>query len=146
MRSCVGYVELSVSTTGLALVALGPSLIVPDGSFWKATAISAVALVVVHALLLVFIRWKHQFYGELVVNDVRKVLNDVVNNRLAMIRLRLEASDNRIAADELEAIRNDINEISATVGALNGEVVHEWKEQYPDAGNASSVQGGACLD
>lgn len=130
MQRCVGNIDLTFSTASLGLIAIVPLVVVPDGLVWKATAITATGVAVLHWLLLWMIRIRHRFFRDRVVGNIRRVLQDVVNNRLAVINLTLTRHQDVIPREELEHVRNNIDDISLELERLDGATIDEWRAHY----------------
>lgn len=136
MQRCVGNIDLAFSTVSLGLIAIVPLVFVPEDLVWRATAMTAIGVAVLHWLLLWTIRMRRTSLRDRVVGEVRRVLQDAINNRLAVINLTLTRHQEAIPREELEHVRNNIDNISLELERLEGAKIDEWREHYttsPDA-------------
>lgn len=84
------------------------------------------------------IRSRQTYFRERVVGDVRHVLQDVINNRLAVIQFTLSDYEDVIANPELDSLRESIKGIAAELQTLNAASVDAWQERYATSSHGES--------
>ena len=80
-------IELILSAVGLLMIVLVPAIVSPKPeNFWEVTAITAILVGFIHGLIFWLVRRQRIVRAQL-LDDLRTVLADVVNNQLIALRL-----------------------------------------------------------
>ena len=132
MKFFLKYLELFLSAAGLGVIFLVPLLLsVPGWTDWEVAGITAALVGVLHGLIFWGVRHRQRVLRNEVLEEVRGMLRDVINNQLAVLKLNL-STENRDASrvkDALEQNMTAIDGISATLKNISEESLLRWKHR-----------------
>jgi hypothetical protein len=81
-------IELILSAVGLLMIVLVPAIVSPKPeNLWEVTAITAILVGFIHGLIFWLVRRRQRIVRAQLLDDLRTVLADVVNNQLIALRL-----------------------------------------------------------
>jgi len=133
--SFVRHIELWLSGVGLALIFGVAFLMGSSGvAFWRLIAIIAVGIGIVHGFIFWAVRRRQRQVRRQSIHEIQQMLSDVLKNKLAAINMYLPEEENQeMVKQELDGIRNSIEDIAGEVENLSEESIEGWKEHYSGA-------------
>ncbi len=126
-------IELWLSAAGLIVIwAVPPLLDFDPDNLWRATAVTAMAVGVLHGIIFWTVRSRQRKMRENAIREIRLMLKDVAYNKLNTIVLSLYDPDVRNAVKEeaVEEIKSSVRDISEMVGDLSEESLTDWQKKY----------------
>ena len=133
--SFVDHIELWLSGVGL-LIIFGVSLFIgpSDRAFWRLIALIAIGIGVVHGFIFWAVRRRQRQVRRQSIREIQQMLSDVLKNKLAAINMYLPEEENQeMVKQELDGIRNSIEEIADEVDNISTESIEGWKDHYSGA-------------
>lgn len=135
MNFFIRNIELILAGLGIIVMFLVPSLLFYDANnLWKFVAIAGVIVTIVHGILLWTIRYRQRTIRKEVIEDVRSVLTDRINNNLTKISIGLHPVANNRGEDDrlhhVNIIQESVNEISRLLDNLSEDELDIWKNKY----------------
>ena len=115
MRNWLEYLELILTAAGV-LVIIVFFYIFRDIAAWKAAAISALAVGVLHGVIFFAVRSAQRRARAVAIRNIRARLDDLVRNKLQVVLFATEIKDQdwRPAAQRaVQEIINNLNQIEA---------------------------------
>lgn len=133
-RGFVNHIELWLSAVALVLIFGIPVLAGPEGlAFWRLTAVIAIAVGTIHGVIFWVVRRRQRHIRRRSIEQIQRMLADVVKNRLAAIEMALpENEDPEMVRQEVEAVRGAIEEIATHVDNLSVETLKDWEARYEE--------------
>lgn len=131
----VTHIELWLSAAGLLVIFGVPAIVGSSGLLlWRLIAIIAVGVGVLHGFIFWAVRRRQRQVRRQSIREIQQMLSDVLKNKLAAINMYLPEEENQeLVEQELEGIRNSIEDIAAEVDNLSEESIEGWKYHYSDA-------------
>ncbi len=128
-KGFVRNIELWLSAAGLGvIVAVPPLLGVQGDAAWRAGALTAVAVGVLHGVVFWLVRRRERLHREAALRDARRMLQHVVNNQLMVVLGRISlAPGMREDRESLAEATRAIQRISSVINSLSDESVRDWK-------------------
>ena len=115
MRKWLEYLELILTAVGVLVIVVF-FFIFRDIAAWKAAAISALAVGVLHGLIFFSVRSAQRRARAVAIRNIRTRLDDLVRNKLQVVLFATEIQDQdwRPAAQRaVQEIINNLNRIEA---------------------------------
>ncbi len=115
MKKLLEYLELILTTAGVLVVALF-FLLFRNIAPWKAAALSALAVGVLHGVVFFIVRSAQRRARKKTVINIRHTLDDLVRNKLQVVLFATEIKDEdwRPAAQRaVQEIQNSLDRIEA---------------------------------
>ena len=133
MRKILANLELVLCAAGLLTIWLVPAIIGNASShIWKIATITALLIGVIHGLTLWLIRQKQRRARHEVIADIRHMLQDRINNQLAIIIMNSQMA-NRVQETSilrLQEIKDSAQKVADYVNAISDESLQQWKAKY----------------
>ncbi len=126
------HIELYLTGAGIVVILLVPQFFALEQRAW-AVAVSAVLVGVVHGLLFWLVRRRQRLIREAVVEDLRRMLQDRINNKLQVLLLHASATGAESAAEDgrrLREISESIREVSVFLDRLSLQSLGNWRQRY----------------
>ena len=126
-------IELWLSAAGLVVIwAVPPLLDFDPDNLWRATAVTAMAVGVLHGIIFWTVRARQRRLRESAIREIRLMLKDVAYNKLNTIVLCLYDPDvrNTVKEEAVEEIKASVRDISEMVGDLSEESLTDWQKKY----------------
>ena len=136
MAFVLANIEIILSAIGLLVIVLVPALVNPRAeNFWEVIAITAIFVGLIHGFIFWLVRKRQRIVRAQLLNDLRTVLADVVNNQLIAVRLnaqRISSTSDRFTDLErhLRMLDESAKTISDYVNLLSEESIRKWKAKY----------------
>ncbi len=133
MQVFIRNIELFLSGAGIVVILVVPLFMeIQLLSIWQIAAITAILVGLIHGFILWAIRRKQRKVRNEALNDVRIMLNDVINNNLSIISLtsRLYGGESEKAKAATEEIAQAIESISTALDTISEESIRTWKAKY----------------
>lgn len=135
MRKVLENLELILTAAGLLVIFAVPhfwpqqSL---DVDTWKITAITAIAVGIIHGLIFWAVRSRQRAIRAQALGDAEAMLKDIVNNQLAVIRFTADIQQREgIAIKEASArINNSVAKINAALENISEESLKKWRDKH----------------
>lgn len=145
MRQFLANIEIWLTLAGLGVIFLVPTLLLDDtGLYWRVTAITAIAVGVVHGMIFWVVRRQQRVIRRAAVAQIRCMLMDRVNNQLMVVLSRGQRGDRE---EDLERLKASVDDISSLIGSLDEESLTRWQLRYAQAQGAGrrtpEASGGA---
>lgn len=121
MKKALEYLELILTAAGVIVVIVFFALF-RNVSPWKAAAISAVAVGILHGIIFFVVRSAQRRARRAAVNSIRHTFDDLVRNKLQVVLFATEIQDQdwRPAAQRaVQEIQNSLTRIEAESLAAN---------------------------
>lgn len=134
MSFLLRYLEIIFTLAGLAVIFLVTALVKPTAaSSWQVAAITATAVGVIHGLLFWVIRHRQREARHNAIKDMQAVLQDVVNNQLAVIQAMAELRQARPeeAQRACSYISQAVGSISDSLKNIDEDRIKSWRLKYP---------------
>jgi hypothetical protein len=115
MRKSLEYLELILTAAGVLVVLVFFSIF-RDIVAWKAAALSALAVGVLHGIIFFAVRSAQRRARTIAIRNIRAKLDDLVRNKLQVVLFATEIQDQdwRPAAQRaVQEIVNNLNQIEA---------------------------------
>ena len=115
MRNWLEYLELILTAAGVLVVLIFFSIF-RDIAAWKAAAISALAVGVLHGVIFFAVRSAQRRARTIAIRNIRARLDDLVRNKLQVVLFATEIQDQdwRPAAQSaVQEIVNNLNQIES---------------------------------
>ena len=115
MRNWLEYLELILTAAGVLVVLIFFSIF-RDIAAWKAAAISALAVGVLHGVIFFAVRSAQRRARNIAIRNIRARLDDLVRNKLQVVLFATEIQDQdwRPAAQgAVQEIVNNLNQIES---------------------------------
>ena len=115
MRNWLEYLELILTAAGVLVVLIFFSIF-RDIAAWKAAAISALAVGVLHGVIFFAVRSAQRRARNIAIRNIRARLDDLVRNKLQVVLFATEIQDQdwRPAAQSaVQEIVNNLNQIAS---------------------------------
>jgi hypothetical protein len=115
MRRTLEYLELILTGAGVLVVAI-VFAIFRNIAAWKAAAICALTVGVLHGVIFFVVRSTQRSARNLAIHNIRHTLDDLVRNKLQVVLFATEIKDEdwRPAAQRaVQEIENSLNRIEA---------------------------------
>ena len=133
VRSFIDNIELWLSFAGLLVIFDLPRLVgVGDSDTWKVSAEVAIAVGVLHGCLFWIVRRRQRAIRRQVIEELRTMLRDRVNNQLAVITMALSEVDDPALAESMTDLQGAVARMSELVGSLSDESLRAWQERYAE--------------
>lgn len=128
MRIFLRHLELILTFLGLLLTfVISAGLIVPVKDHWLVAAVVASVVAFVHGLIFWLVRRRQRRIREQVIAEIQPMLQDVICNNLAIIRLQSDLGRTDPAFNEIE---HSIESISLALRELSDESLRRWQVRY----------------
>jgi len=124
MQTVLRYLEVVLTVAGVAVVAI-VFLIFRDVAPWKAAAICAVAVGVVHGLVFFLVRNSQRQARKVALDDIRQTLDDLIRNKLQVVLFASEIQHE----DWRPAAQQAVEEISTRLDLIQGEALRLKSQQ-----------------
>ena len=121
MKKMLEYLELILTAAGVVVVAV-VFAVFRNVAAWKAAAISAVGVGVLHGIIFFIVRSAQRRARRAAVTAIRHTFDDLVRNKLQVVLFATEIQDQdwRPAAQRaVQEIQNSLNRIEAESLAAN---------------------------
>jgi hypothetical protein len=141
-RHLLENLELWLSSVGVAVVFVTPIVLlrressaaqnVDAGTYWRTAGITAVIVAVLHGVIFWGVRRRQRRVRADVLQQVRMMLSDVVNNDLQVITLGLSQHPEFVRERQaLAKMEKAVRRITAAVDDVSEESLQSWRERYP---------------
>ena len=135
MRKVLENLELILTAAGLLVIFAVPHFWPHqplDGNTWKITAITAIAVGILHGLIFWAVRRRQRTIRAQALGDAEAMLKDIVNNQLAVIRFTADVQQREgVAIKEASArINNSVAKIHAALENISEESLKQWKDKH----------------
>lgn len=133
MKFFLRHLELFLTAAGLVVIFGVTALFHPAGSNpWAVAAVTAIAVGVIHGVLFWLVRQRQRHVRQAALSDAQRMLRDVVNNQLAVIRLGIDlhgatGASSRAAIGRLEEA---VAAINLAIGDVSEESLARWQSRY----------------
>lgn len=128
------HLELILTALGLLVILGAARFIHPAGvSPWTVAAVTATLVGLLHGVLFWLVRQRQRATRRQALAEVQRMLRDVVNNQLAIIRLDLDLrSSPGVPPSALALTRAEeaITTISSTLANVSEESLARWHARY----------------
>lgn len=134
MSFLLRYLEIIFTLAGLAVIFLITALVQPTGtSSWEVAAVTATAVGVIHGLLFWVIRRRQREARHAAIKDMQAVLQDVVNNQLAVIQAMADLRQSRPEEAQRACgyISQAVTSISDSLKHMDEDRIKSWRLKYP---------------
>ncbi len=122
-------IELLLSGLGLVVILAVPAVLRPEPrDWWRVTAITAIAVGVLHGVLFWLIRRRQRQARAAVIAQIREMLGDVVKNQLAIISLNAQLSGAQ--SRHQQRIETSVKRIEEALTHISEESLTRWQAQY----------------
>jgi hypothetical protein len=133
-------IELILSAAGVLVVLVVPPLITGGvDDLWRVTAVVALVVGVLHGCIFWAIRRRQRYVRQQAFTEMRAMLQDVVRNHLAVIRLYSTMPDK--GARATAKIDASVQEITHALDHLSEESLARWLCRYRDALSSTAPPG-----
>ena len=131
---CINRIELVFSALWLSAIFFLPWFLAPEAAFWKVTAITATVVALFHGIAFWIAYWRQRYFREAIIMEVRELLKDEVNNKLAAVSMVLQQhAQPRESGVDFEDVNKLVKEIAQQLNTLTSETVVDWKRKYGDS-------------
>ena len=128
MKAFLENIEIWLCMAGVAVIFLIPALLIGDPDlYWKATALTAVAVGMIHGMVFWLVRRRQRSVRRAFITHVRGMLMDRVNNQLMII---LAGVGDEAGQKEVEDLKASVEDISDLIRSLNEESLTLWEKRY----------------
>lgn len=110
-----------------------PLLLDPHSdSLWQSTLISSLLVVLLYFVFLAQIKKRERSIREQAIQDIRRMLRDVVNNKLSviMINASLTQTISEDDARKIQSVLETVQKISDDLENLSIDSVDLWRKKY----------------
>lgn len=117
-----------------ALIIIGvPPLLDPHSDqLWQSTLISSLLVVSLYFIFLAQVKKRERSIREQAIQDIRRMLRDVVNNKLSviMINASLTQTISEDDARKVQSVLDTVQKISDDLENLSIDSVDLWRKKY----------------
>ena len=117
-----------------ALIIIGVPLLLDPHSdqLWQSTLISSLLVVLLYFVFLAQMKKRERSIRELAIQDIRRMLRDVVNNKLSviMINASLTQTISEDDARKVQSVLETVQKISDDLENLSIDSVDRWRKKY----------------
>lgn len=125
------HIELWLSAIGLLVIMPVPALVgAQRDAYWQLAAITATGVGIIHGCIFWLIRQRQRTVRRTAIAEIRTMLMDRINNRLAAISLQVAIALDSEALDDLANIQVNISTISRLLDNISEESMQEWQDKY----------------
>ena len=121
MAFVLANIEIILSAVGLLVIVLVPALVDPkQENFWEVMTITAILVGLIHGFIFWLVRRRQRIVRAQLLNDLRTVLADVVNNQLIAVRLnaqKISSTSDRFT--DLEGHLRMVDESAKTISTMS---------------------------
>ena len=118
MRKILEHLELILTAAGV-LVVVAFFLVFRNIAAWKAAALSAVAVAVLHGIIFAVVRSTQRRVRRLAVIKIRRTFDDLVRNKLQVVLFATEIQDE----DWRPAAQRAVQEIQNSLARIESEAL-----------------------
>lgn len=137
MRVPLGFldhIELWLSAAGLVVIAAVPALVPTDGTPWRAVAVTAVAVGLLHGVIFWVVRRRQRRVRQEAIAEVRSMVQDLVNNQLQVLVSLAAAPETHTTARSHATRLQEVGErISRQLAGISEESLVRWQTMFPAA-------------
>lgn len=134
LNQCLNYLELILTGIGLIVIGLVMLVFAGDGAMpWQAGMIIATVVGVLHGVIFWLIRRRQRLVRQAAINEIRDMLEDIVNNKVQIITLSahmLAKDQNEAILARLDRIGSTADLIAQTIRHLSTESLQTWQSHY----------------
>lgn len=131
MTFLLRYLEIILSLAGVVVIVLSVMLLSPTlGETWRVAAVTATLVGVLHGGIFFAVRHRQRQVRRAAIADAQRMLQDVINNQLAIIRGVTEASKDRDVTAAVDMVGRSVEKISLTLRGLSEESLARWESHY----------------
>lgn len=126
------HIELYLTAVGLLVILLVPGFFSIEQRV-LVIAITAVGVGVVHGLLFWLVRRRQRLVREALLQDLRGMLKDRINNKLQVVLVHAVAPAGDLSADDrarLKEVAESVMEVSQLLDRLSLESLSAWQAHY----------------
>ena len=117
-----------------ALIIIGVPLLLDPHSdqLWQSTLISSLLVVLLYFVFLAQMKKRERSIREQAIQDIRRMLRDVVNNKLSviMINASLTQTISEDDARKVQSVLETVQKISDDLENLSIDSVDRWRKKY----------------
>ncbi len=117
-----------------ALIIIGVPLLLDPHSdqLWQSTLISSLLVVFLYFIFLAQVKKRERSIREQAIQDIRRMLRDVVNNKLSviMINASLTQTVSEDDARKVQSVLDTVQKISDDLENLSIDSVDLWRKKY----------------
>lgn len=117
-----------------ALIIIGVPLLLDQHAdqLWQSTLISSLLAVLLYFVFLAQIKKRERSIREQAIQDIRRMLRDVVNNKLSviMINASLTQTISEDDARKIQSVLDTVQKISDDLENLSIDSVDLWRKKY----------------
>jgi hypothetical protein len=137
-KSLRSNAELWMGSFGAALI--GGTLVLMQPAFaapWQAAVAAMIVIGGLHGIVLWSIRRRQRALRHQAIQEITRMLQDRINNDLAVILLNISLSSRKPEADQrmLQSTQERVQRISQYVRTLSEESLDAWKASYETTGH-----------
>ena len=118
MGKVLEYLELILTAAGIAVVA-GFFYFFRDIAAWKAAALSALAVGVLHGIIFFLVRSAQRRARRQAVATIRRTFDDLIRNKLQVVLFATEIQDE----DWRPAAQRAVEEVQKNLGRIEAEAL-----------------------
>jgi membrane protein implicated in regulation of membrane protease activity len=140
MKSSVENLELVLTFIGImAIFGVTEWLTPEDASPWRFAAFAAGGVSVIHIFVFWIMRRRERETRKAAINDVQRMLQDLINNRLAVIQgmADLRTHETITSAEANARITRSVTEISKTLKNISEDSLRDWHTHYQPTDTAT---------
>jgi uncharacterized protein HemX len=129
MKFFLDNIELILSFAGLLVILFVPWLFFPNPDvLWSAAAITAIVVGILHGVIFWFIRRRQRHVREQAIEEIKLMMQDIVNNQLFVI----SANAAKLDAERVHRVQDSISKVSELVNTLSEESLSDWKTSHAE--------------
>lgn len=131
MQNFLDNIELWLSGAGLVVILAVPALFGESGmASWQIMAMTAIVVGVLHGSIFWFIRRRQRVERARAIDEIRRMLKDVVNNQLQIALWNLPAVEGHDEREKVAAVTRSLEAVSKALEALSEESLQSWEARY----------------
>ncbi len=124
----IRHIELWLSAAGLLVAFVVPTILGPGVDFWKAVALTALLVSVLHGIVFWSVKRRHASVRRQTIAEVRGMLSSLAWTRVTSSDASAPSSEQRM-----------LEEVHRLVDALTDERLARWKAAEQQAGHVANL-------
>jgi hypothetical protein len=133
MKSPLENLELVLTFLGLLTIFGITEWLTPaDASPWRLAAFAAGGVTAIHVFVFWVMKRRQKLTRQAAIDDVQRMLKDLINNRLAVIQgmADLRTNETITSAEANQRITRSVAEISKTLQDISEDSLRSWQSHY----------------
>lgn len=135
MQFFLKHIELILSAAGLLVIGLVPRIFRQEAR-WQVTSLTAIGVGLLHGTIFWVIRQRQRTVRQQAIDEVSRMLEDVVNNQLAVILMTVYDTQAE-RQQELIQVQSAMHKITDALNSLSEESLQDWHTKYQHIASAS---------